>query len=336
MSESTASISVIVPLYNELDSVRELHRRLREALGETCEIIYVDDGSDDGTRECLVDVTRRDPEARVIGFRRNHGKSHALEAGFRRARGEILVTIDGDLQDDPGEIPQLLRQLRSGYDLVGGCRRDRRDAMGKVLGSRLFNALVRLLCRVRFRDINCGLKVSRREVVDEIRLASGYHRFLPLLAHWKGFRVCEVDVRHHPRRHGVSRYGGARIWKGLVDLAVLLFLERLGGRPGRYFAGLGAVMTTAGGGVCLYLLCLRLLTGSIQERFPLLSLGLVLLVMGMQLVSLGFFSELLSYLFRSRQPVEPLVWEETREGSGEATERAATDVANLSARDDSP
>ena len=305
------SLSVVIPVHDEVDSIAALHEEVRAALHDDFEVVFVDDGSDDGTREVLCELARRHPETtRVVGFRRNYGKSHALGAGFRRARGRFIATLDGDLQDDPAEVPRLLAKLRDdGYDVVGGWRRRRRDPAGKIASSWLFNALVRLLCRVRFRDINCGLKVFRREVLDEIHLTSGYHRFLPLLAHWKGFRVAEAEVAHRPRRHGESRYGSSRSLRALMDLAVLMFLERLEGRPGRHLAGFGALLCAGGGGILGSLAVLRIVSGSIQSRFPLLALGLLLLVVGLGLVAVGFLSELIAYHFRSRNPVEPLVWE---------------------------
>lgn len=303
------ALTVVVPVYNEVRSVEELHGAICAELGDDVEIIFVDDGSRDGSREILTRLAASRPKTRVLGFRRNYGKSYALAAGFRRARGRWIATLDGDLQDDPREIPRLLEELHSGWDVVGGRRRERRDSVTKMLASWFFNALVRLLGRVDFRDINSGLKVFRREVVEEIHLTSGYHRFLLLLAHWKGFRVREIEVEHRARRHGVSRYGASRILRAVMDLAVLMFLERFEGRPGRYFAGLGVLMGCVGGGILTYLAYLRTATGSIQSKFPLLSLGLLLVVLGVELVSLGFVSELLAYHFRSRHPLEPVVWE---------------------------
>ena len=231
-------VSVVVPVYDEADSIAELHARIIAALGDDVEIVFVDDGSRDASKEVLTELAER-PLTRVFGFRRNYGKSHALSVGFARSRGERIATLDADLQDDPAEIPALIAKLDEGYDLVGGWRRTRHDSGAKVFGSRIFNRVVGWVARVRFRDINCGLKVFRRDVVEEIRLSSGYHRFLPLLAHWKGFRVTEGEVTHHPRRHGRSRYGKGRVLRALSDLAVLVVLERFEGRPGRYVAGAG-------------------------------------------------------------------------------------------------
>jgi glycosyltransferase involved in cell wall biosynthesis len=322
MPGESPELSLIIPVFNEEPAVEELCGRLRAAVGRETEILFVDDGSTDGTRRTLSGLQDEDSLLRVIGFRRNYGKSIALAAAFRRARGRVLVTLDGDLQDDPGEIPRLVRMLEEeDLDLVGGWRRRRRDPPWKVLGSRIFNLIVSVAGGVRFRDINCGLKALRRRVIEEISLASGYHRFVPLLAHWKGFRVGETEVRHHPRRHGRSRYGRERVLRGLMDLAVILFLVRFEGRPGRYFAGLGALLSAAGLGVSAFIAYLRLSQGNIDSRYPLLSLGLVLMVVGLQLFSLGLFGELVAYHFRSRGTAfEPVV--EESEGRGEKGEES--------------
>ena len=299
------SLSVVVPVLDEAPALPALHRRLRQALPEGTEVIYVDDGSSDGSARELALIAASDPAARAYRLRRHLGKSEALEVGFSRARGRWVATIDADLQEDPEELLRLLHFLKEeDHALVVGWRRRRQDPRGKVLASRAFNALVSLVGGVRFRDINCGLKVMRREVLEGLPLASGFHRFIPLLAHWKGFRVGEREVKHGPRRHGVSRYGGERILHGLVDLAVVLFLVRSQRRPSRYFILLGLLCFLAGLSTSTYLAYLRLTLGTIQWRYPLLALGVLLLVLGLQVLTLGFFAELVAYHFRSsRRPL---------------------------------
>jgi glycosyltransferase involved in cell wall biosynthesis len=309
-----------VPVLNEEASLGELHARLRRVLAEGDEIVIVDDGSTDRTRDVAQRLAAADPDTRLVGFRRNYGKTQALAAGFRRARGESLAMIDGDLQDEPAEIPRLLARLSEGYDLVSGWRRRRSDGAGKRFASWLFNLLVSVFGGVRFRDLNCGLKVFRREVLEDLVFAGGFHRFLPLLAHWQGFRVNELEVQHHPRRHGTSRFGGERVFRAVFDLFVILFLIRYEGRPGRWSAALGALLGLAGAVISLYILYLRLVYGSIQARFPLMALGLVLVILGMQLFSLGLIGELLAYQFRSRRHDEPVVWEGGREDEGRAAD----------------
>ena len=307
--ESRPPISVIVPVLNEEPSLRALHSRLVQSLPREAEIIFVDDGSTDGTAGVLQELAETDRRTRVVRFRRNFGKSMALLTGFRRARGEIVATIDGDLQEDPADILKLVDKLAGPHDLACGWRKLRRDSARKVIGSKIFNRFVSVLSGVKFRDINCGLKVMRREVAEDLLLGGGFHRFIPLLAHWKGFRVTEEEVSHRPRQHGASRFGSDRILQGCLDLAVILFLVRQEGRPNRIFVGLGAAMGAAGALVSAYIAYLRIAYGTISSRFPLLALGLVLMVVGVQLFSLGLFGELLAHQFRSRRPFEPALWE---------------------------
>lgn len=306
LKEERPPLTVVVPVLDEATTLPEVHRRLRSALPPGTEIIFSDDGSRDGSIDVARSLVRSDPLVRAIRLRRHLGKSHALAAGFARARGLWIATLDADLQEDPEEIARLLAVLEAeGFDLVGGWRRLRRDPPAKVLASRIFNSLVSFLGGVRFRDINCGLKVMRREVMDELSLAAGFHRFIPLLAHWKGFRVTEREVAHRPREHGRSRYGGERIFHGLVDLLVILFLVRSERRPSRYFIGTGLVLFLGGFAVSAYIAWLRLARGTIESRYPLLALGVLLILAGIQVASLGFFGELMAYHFRSIRPESP-------------------------------
>jgi glycosyltransferase involved in cell wall biosynthesis len=310
--ESLRDLSIVIPVLDEEATVADLHARIRSTLGAECEIVFVDDGSRDRTRGILSELAAKDPRTRVLGFRRNYGKSQALAVGFRRSSGRIVATLDGDLQDDPGELRKLIVHLDDGYDVVGGWRKRRKDGFGKILSSRVFNRVVSFTCGKRFRDVNCGMKVFRREVVDDLVLEGGFHRFLPVLALWRGFRVREEEVEHHPRRHGGSRYGRLRGLRAILDLWVIFFLMRFGGRPGRFFLGIGSVFGLSGFSISLYIAVLRLTSESrsIESKFPLMALGLVCLVIGFQMVALGLFGELLSYHFRTLRSVEPLVQEE--------------------------
>ncbi len=297
-SQARPPITVVVPVRDEAPSLIELHSRLRSALPDGAELIFVDDGSVDESPVIIAGLRASDPLLRGIRFARSFGKSRALARGFSLARGELVGMIDADLQEEPESFDELIRSIRrpgaenGGFDLVTGWRHERRDPAKKVLASRLFNALVSFLSGVRLLDINCGFKVMRREVVEAIPIEGGFHRFIPLLAHWKGFRVGEVPVVHHPRRHGASRYGRRRILHGFVDLLVLLFLERFERRPSRFFLGVGALTFLGGLGVCLYITLLKILTSTIQSRYPLLILGVLALVIGTQLLCMGLLAEL--------------------------------------------
>ena len=319
MTKQPPDLSVIVPVLDEAASLPELHRRLREAVGAGAEILYVDDGSRDGSAGIVRTIARSDGAVRLVLLRRHLGKSQALAAGFARARGRRIATIDADLQEDPREIPRLLAALDAdGRDLVGGWRRRRKDPAGKVLSSRAFNALVTLLGGVKFRDINCGLKVLRREVVEAVPLAPGFHRFIPLLAHWKGFRVAEREVDHRPREHGRSRFGRERIFQGLVDLLVVLFLLRSEHRPSRSFIAVGGILGLAGFGISAFIAYKRLTLGTIESRYPLMALGILLILTGIQVATLGFFAELIAWHFRAARSsggpaVEDVAEEESRE-----------------------
>lgn len=299
----------MIPVLDEGDTVCLVYQGLRNTFGDGCEIIFVDDGSRDSTRDQLVELLAKDENLRLIAFHRNHGKSEALGAGFRRARGKLVATLDGDLQDDPAELPRLVEKLEQGYDLVVGWRRTRKDDLFKTYGSKIFNTVAGCLGGVRLHDINCGMKVFRRAVLDDLLLTGGFHRFLPLQAHWKGYRVSEQEIEHKPREHGRSKYTRTKGFRGLLDLFVILFLMRFEGRPGRFFVGLGAACTVVGFGVSAYIAVVRMVSGSIESRYPLMALGLGLLVFGFQIFTLGLFGELLSYHFRSVRSVEPVVIE---------------------------
>ncbi len=227
-------ISVVVPVHNEEDNVEDLTRRLREALPDSYEIIFIDDRSSDSTWARL-QALRPQGGVRLIRFRKQFGKTAALMAGFAGSRGQIVFTMDGDLQDDPAEIPRFLAKLDEGYDLVTGWKKTRHDPLTKVVASRIFNAVVRLTTGVALHDVNCGFKVFRAEVVRSLRIYGEQHRFIPVLAAARGFRVGEIDVQHHRRRHGRSKYGFSRLFKGFFDLVTVLLLTRFVERPSHAF-----------------------------------------------------------------------------------------------------
>jgi glycosyltransferase involved in cell wall biosynthesis len=289
-------VSVVVPVHDEERSVALLYDELRSALEPfeaPWEAIFVDDGSTDGTFAALTRLHSATENVRVVRLRRNFGKAAALVAGFDQARGEIVVTIDGDLQDDPAEIPRLLAKLDEGFDLVSGWKAHRRDRLTRRLTSRLFNAVTSRVSGVRLHDMNSGLKAYRAEVVHGLRLYGELHRFIPVLAHYRGYRIAELPVNHRPREHGRSRYGIERYLRGFLDLLTVSFIGRYRHRPLHLFGGLGLVLTTIGIAILVYLTVDKALGHAIGGR-PLLTLGVLLVVVGMQFFSLGLISEMIT------------------------------------------
>jgi glycosyltransferase involved in cell wall biosynthesis len=273
-------------LYDELSSALE-------PLGVPWETIFVDDGSTDGTFAALTRLHNATTNVRVVRLRRNFGKAAALVAGFDQARGEIVVTIDGDLQDDPAEIPRLLAKLDEGFDLVSGWKTRRQDPLSRRLLSRIFNRVTSAFSGVRLHDMNCGLKAYRADVVHGLRLYGELHRFIPVLAHYRGFRIAELPVNHRPREHGRSRYGVERYLRGFLDLLTVSFIGRYRHRPLHLFGGLGLVLGLIGSAVLVYLTVVKALGHAIGQR-PLLLLGVLLVVIGMQFFSLGLISEMIT------------------------------------------
>ena len=290
-----AFVSVVVPVYNERESVRPLTEELLTALrglGRRFEVLFVDDGSTDGTSEMLVDLATTEPEVGVVRLRRNFGKAAALMAGFREARGDAVVTIDGDLQDDPSEIPRLLVELEAGADLVSGWKRDRQDAWSKRAASKVFNGVTAKMSGVGLHDLNCGFKAYRAEVVRTLALTGDQYRYIPVLAADEGFRVTEIPVNHRPRRYGRSKYGLERYLRGFLDLVTILFVGRFRQRPMHLFGGVGMLFIAVGTVICAYLAVLRIMGEGIGTR-PLLLLGVLLIVVGVQLFTIGLVSEMI-------------------------------------------
>jgi glycosyltransferase involved in cell wall biosynthesis len=289
-------ISVVVPVFNEERSVALLYEELQAALDpldEPWEALYVDDGSTDDTFGALTRLHARSDNVRVIRLRRNFGKAAALAAGFGQASGDTIVTIDGDLQDDPAEIPRLLAKLAEGFDLVSGWKTRRRDPVTRRVPSRIFNWTASRIAGVRLHDMNCGLKAYRAEVVHGLTLYGELHRFIPVLAHERGYRVGELPVNHRPREHGRSRYGLERYLRGFLDLLTVTFIGRYRQRPLHLFGGLGLGLALVGFVILVYLTVVKLTGHAIGER-PLLTLGVLLVVVGLQFFSLGLLGELVT------------------------------------------
>jgi len=303
MNEEHPYLSIVIPLFNEEPSLTTLFAELQAALlplQRSYEIIFVDDGSSDGSFAVLQRLHDTDPRhVRAIRFRRNFGKTAALAAAFKRARGEIVITMDADLQDDPQEIPKLLAKIDEGYDLVAAWRERRQDPASKRLPSRVANTAVAVLAGVKLHDINCGFKAYRSEVVKGLKLYGDLHRFIPVLAHWQGFRIAEVPVVHRPRRFGRSKYGWQRMIRGFFDFLVVLFLTRYLRRPLQLFGIAGAASLFAGLILGLYLSYLHFVGPGIGWR-PALFLDILAVVVGVQLIAMGLLAEMLrNFSYRS-------------------------------------
>jgi dolichol-phosphate mannosyltransferase len=256
-------------------------------------LLVVEDGAGVESFESLTRLHDANENIRVVRLRRNFGKAAALAAGFGQARGEIVVTIDADLQDDPAEIPRLLVKLDEGFDLVSGWKTRRRDPLRRRVLSRIFNWVTGRMSGLRLHDMNCGLKAYRAEVVRGMPLYGELHRFIPVLAHYRGFRIAELPVNHRPREHGRSRYGIERYLRGFLDLLTVSFIGRYRHRPLHLFGGLGLILGLLGVAILVYLTIVKALGHAIGER-PLLTLGVLLVVVGLQFFSLGLISEMLT------------------------------------------
>ncbi len=291
-------VSIIVPVLNEAGTVLELSRRVAEVMeriGHRFEILFVDDGSSDETRQRVKEAHEIDDRVKLVSLRRNFGKAAALCAGFDHSSGQILITMDGDLQDEPDEIPRFLDKLESeNLDLVSGWKQQRQDPASKRYPSRLFNWVTRKLASVDLHDFNCGFKAYRREVLDEIALYGELHRYIPVLASRRGFTLGELSVVHHPREHGTSKYGWDRYYKGLLDLITVLFITKYTRRPLHLFGMIGLSSLFVGLGINLYLAILWLSGQTLSNR-PLLLLGILLMLLGIQVLTTGLIGEMITF-----------------------------------------
>lgn len=293
------TLSVLVPVKDEEGSVALLVEQVVAALdasqvaeAKSWEMIFVDDGSADRTWEEIREASLREPRVRGLRFRRNYGKSTALSAGLAVACGTVIVTLDGDLQDDPTEIPGMIARLKEA-DLVIGFKVDRKDPIGKRLASRIFNAVTSLVTGLRLRDHNCGLKVARRVVFESVPLYGDMHRYFAAIAHAQGFKVVEQPVNHRPRLYGRSKFGLERYARGGLDLLTVLGLTRYTNRPAHLFGGIGLTLGLVGMGILLYLTGVWVFTDEPIGTRPLLSLGVLMLLVGVQLISLGVLAEMM-------------------------------------------
>ena len=298
-------LSVVVPLYNEEPNVADLHRELTAALGawgRPYELLFIDDGSTDGTFPALKELQAGDPRVRVVALRRNFGQTAAFAAGFAHARGRMVATSDGDLQNDPRDLPMMVGMLEDGHDLVCGWRRRRRDPwLTRRVPSNAANRLISRTTGVKLHDYGCSLKVFRGEVVRSLRLYGEMHRFLPAIASERGVRIAEVEVNHRPRRFGASKYGLSRTMRVMLDLFTVKFLLSYSTQPIQIFGPPGLVMGAAGLGITAYLGYVRLFGGQGIGDRPLLLLGILLIFAGMQFLTLGLLAELQARTYHESQ-----------------------------------
>ena len=304
---ATPRVSVVVPALNEAESLPELQREIAaacDALGRSWEVIYVDDGSRDGTDRAIEALAAADPRVRGLSLRRNFGKSAALATAFRFVRGEIVITMDADLQDDPAELPRLVEMLESGYDLVSGWKRNRQDPITKTLPSRLFNAVTSAVAGIHLHDFNCGFKAYRREVTEALEVYGELHRFMPALAHWRGFRVGELPVHHRARRFGRSKFGASRFVNGFLDLMSAAFISTSALKPLHVFGRVGLGFLVLGLGIGVYFIVLWIGGEPIHVR-PLMLFGAGLGLVGIQFILMGLLGEMIANLgARNEYPVK--------------------------------
>ena len=304
-------VSLVIPVYNEEDNLAPLYQKIKEvmdSLGRDYEVIFVDDGSQDKSPQILDSLAQKDPRVKVIHFRRNFGQTAALAAGFEMAQGEVVITLDADLQNDPSDIPRLLEKMEEGYDVVSGWRKDRQDPfLSRTLPSLVANWLISKVTGVELHDYGCTLKAYRREVVKELNLYGELHRFLPALASWMGVKIAEIPVTHHPRRFGKSKYGITRTFRVILDLILVQFLLRYSTRPIRIFGGGGLISLILGMALGLYLSVVKIFFHHRIGNRPLLILAVLLIILGIQLLSLGILGEFLTRIYYEGQNKKPYV-----------------------------
>lgn len=290
-------ISVVIPLYNEEDSLKELHQQLGAVLrrmNARYELLFIDDGSTDKSFQVLRDLKRNDRHVKIVRFRRNYGKSAALAVGFDKAQGNIVITMDADLQDDPAEIPALKKRIEDGYDLVSGWKKRRKDPLSKTIPSKFFNFVTSVLTGIEIHDFNCGLKAYRREVVKSVNVYGELHRYVPVLAHWEGFRIGELVVQHRPRKFGKTKFGIGRFWHGFLDLLTALFTTRYLRRPLHLFGFWGLLSVMAGVLIDGWLAVEWYLGLTSLSNRPLFLGGVLLIIVGIQFISIGLLGEMIS------------------------------------------
>lgn len=293
---SFKKLSLVIPLYNEEESLNPLANEIRKALKTinlSYEVIFVDDGSSDNSLKIIKEICRTDKRFKYVSFQKNYGKSAALQIGFREATGDVVVTMDADLQDDPAEIGNLLKKLEEGFDVVSGWKKKRYDPFIKKSSSKFFNLVTRFFSGVKIHDFNCGLKAYRKEVTDNLKIYGELHRYIPVLAKWQGYKISEVVVQHHPRKYGSTKFGTSRFYKGFIDLLTVMFTTRYIRRPMHFFGFLGMISFIVGIVVNGYLVYLWAIQDKYLSNRPMLFLGILLIIVGVQFFSVGLLGEMI-------------------------------------------
>lgn len=296
-NQERPEFSIVIPVFNEEESLVELHQEILKScvhLHLSYEIIYIDDGSTDKSFNVLKKLYQENSHVKVLQFRKNFGKSEALSAGFSIAKGEMVITMDSDLQDDPSEIPKLLDKLKEGYDLVSGWKKKRKDPLSKRLPSKLFNRITSIMAGVHIHDFNCGLKIYRREVIESLDVYGELHRYLPAIAHRNGFSVTELVVKHRSRKYGKTKFGMARFSRGAFDFLTIFFLTRYKTRPLHLFGSLGFFAFLAGFIISAMLGYQKIILDRDLSNRPLLFLGILLIIVGIQFISIGLLGEMVT------------------------------------------
>lgn len=296
MNDSNIKLSIIVPLYNEEESIPQLGEEIRDAVKKLSleyELIFIDDGSKDGSFKQIKSLASSDSRIKCLRFRRNYGKAAALSEGFKEANGELVVTMDSDLQDDPSEIGALIDKINEGFDVVSGWKKSRKDPWSKKLPSKLFNLVTGIMSGIRIHDFNCGLKIYKADVIKTISVYGEMHRYIPVLAKLAGFSVTEVVVNHRARLYGKTKFGAGRFLKGFLDLVTVIFLGKYNRNPLHFFGKIGTIMLTAGFIINLYL-TIQWVGGIWIGNRPILFLGVLLMIVGIQFISLGLLAEMIT------------------------------------------
>ncbi|MDX2129411.1 MAG: glycosyltransferase family 2 protein [Chloroherpetonaceae bacterium] len=318
-SEHQPDISYVIPLYNESESLPELIDQIKDALTKSnlatlfgrkpqIEILLINDGSSDGSDKVAKQLIQKNPEIKLISFRRNYGKSAALDAGFKEAKGRYVITMDADLQDSPYETEPLIRKVEEGFDLVSGWKQKRFDPLSKTIPSKLFNFVTSRLAGIPIHDFNCGLKIYRNDVVKSVHVYGEMHRYIPVLAKWNGFTVSELVVEHRARKYGSTKFGISRFFYGFLDLLTVLFITKYMKRPMHFFGVFGIICTFSGSALGLYLTIEKLFYDAYLSNRPMLFLSVLLIILGVQLFMGGLLGEMItksyhrveSYLIKER------------------------------------